>query len=331
MKKAERILFAGASQEPFLIWKNPCVVSILIDPRMQKWKTPPPLVSDRRRWSEPIACTSDNQVHFPSPRTPPPIVSPVNFDQGSSAPSSGLQPAGATCRICGGQHEEIYCLYLAMNQQPVEVAASSHASAGTRNYADEGWWYRCQTHPQRWCLPRRSYQTLTTLAQRAWRKRKERKRKAAAAACKSRRDEARGQCGNVCRCHWCCFPIHKIGLKDRPRKGLATFTKYQVWKQFFHSTPEPNEIKKVWALKKEPLLVMGSCWGSVYTILVFEIMIAHPWFKNQSSHCTSDFPMFSWLMWKIAVKIENLSLYLNLSLVCENCSELHSNRFWRKF
>ena len=23
--------------------------------------------------------------------------------------------------------------------------------------------------------------------------------------------------GNVCRCHWCCFPIHKIGLKDRPK------------------------------------------------------------------------------------------------------------------
>lgn len=274
----------------------------------QSWLTrgcksgrPPPLVSDRRRQSGPIACTSDNQVDSPSPRTPPPIVSPVNFDQGSSVPSSGLQPAGTTCRICGGPHEEIYCPYFAKNQQPVEVAASSHASAGTRNYADEGWWYHFQTHPQRWCLPRRAYQTLTTLqslhrghgeSARSAKGRQQQRR----ANVDAMKPEGRRQCGNVCRCHWCCFPIHKIGLKGRPRKGLGTFRKYQVWKQFPHSTPERNGLKEVWALKKDSLLVMGSCWGSVYTILVFEIMIAHPWFKNQSSHCTSDFPMFSWLM-----------------------------------
>ena len=54
----------------------------------------------------------------------------------NSAASSGLQPVGATCRVCGGQHEEIYCPQ--MNQpQPPDAATSSHASVGARNYADE--------------------------------------------------------------------------------------------------------------------------------------------------------------------------------------------------
>ena len=63
--------------------------------------------------------SGSSESSSPSPRIPPPNVSPTNFDQGNSAPSSGLQPAGATCRVCGGQHEEIYCPHLTMNQQLV--------------------------------------------------------------------------------------------------------------------------------------------------------------------------------------------------------------------
>ena len=79
--------------------------------------------------------SGSSESSSPSLRTPPPNVSPLSH-LGNAAASSGLLPPGATCRVCGGQHDEINCPYLTMNQQPVE-AAPSHVSVGTRNYADE--------------------------------------------------------------------------------------------------------------------------------------------------------------------------------------------------
>ena len=80
--------------------------------------------------------SGSSESSSPSPRTPPPNVSPIDFS--NSAASSGLQPVGATCRVCGGQHEEIYCPQLTMNQlQPADAATSPRASVGTRNDADE--------------------------------------------------------------------------------------------------------------------------------------------------------------------------------------------------
>ena len=80
--------------------------------------------------------SGSSESSSPSPRTPPPNVSPYNFN--NSTASSGLLPVGATCRVCGGQHDEVDCPQLTMNQpQPPDAATSSHASVGTRNYADE--------------------------------------------------------------------------------------------------------------------------------------------------------------------------------------------------
>ena len=78
--------------------------------------------------------SGSSESSSPSPRAPSHNVSPTHL--GNAAASSGLLPPGATCRVCGGTHDEINCPYLTMNQQPVE-ATSSHASVGTRNYADE--------------------------------------------------------------------------------------------------------------------------------------------------------------------------------------------------
>ena len=66
-------------------------------------------------------------------RSPPPPFDPYH-DSGNAAASSGLPPSGATCRICGGQHDEINCPYLTMNQPQAPTAPSV---ASTRNYADE--------------------------------------------------------------------------------------------------------------------------------------------------------------------------------------------------
>ena len=66
-------------------------------------------------------------------RSPPPPFDPYD-NSGNAAPSSGLPPSGATCRICGGQHDEINCPYLTMNQPQAPTAPSV---ASTRNYADE--------------------------------------------------------------------------------------------------------------------------------------------------------------------------------------------------
>ena len=80
--------------------------------------------------------SGSSESSSPSPRTPPPNVSPYNFND--STASSGLLPVGATCRVCGGQHDEVDCPQLTMNQPPPpDAATSSHASVGTRNYADE--------------------------------------------------------------------------------------------------------------------------------------------------------------------------------------------------
>ena len=80
--------------------------------------------------------SGSSESSSPSPRTPPPNVSPYNFN--NSTASSGLLPVGATCRVCGGQHDEVDCPQLTMNQpQPPDAATSSHAGVGTRNYADE--------------------------------------------------------------------------------------------------------------------------------------------------------------------------------------------------
>ena len=48
--------------------------------------------------------SGSSESSSPSPRTPPPNVSPFNFN--NSTASSGLLPVGATCRVCGGQHDE---------------------------------------------------------------------------------------------------------------------------------------------------------------------------------------------------------------------------------
>ena len=69
-------------------------------------------------------------------RSPPPPFAPPDDPGNPPASSSWLPPSGATCRICGGQHEEIHCPYLSMNQQNT-APVPSNASTGTRNYADE--------------------------------------------------------------------------------------------------------------------------------------------------------------------------------------------------
>ena len=66
-------------------------------------------------------------------RSPLPPFDPYH-NSGNAAASSGLPPSGATCRICGGQHDEINCPYLTMNQPQAPTAPSV---ASTRNYADE--------------------------------------------------------------------------------------------------------------------------------------------------------------------------------------------------
>ena len=48
--------------------------------------------------------------------SPPPPYDPYDNSGNAAAASSGLPPSGATCRICGGQHDEINCPYLTMNQ-----------------------------------------------------------------------------------------------------------------------------------------------------------------------------------------------------------------------
>ena len=78
--------------------------------------------------------SGSSESSSPSQRAPSQNASPTHL--GNAATSSGLLPQGATCRVCGGTHDELYCPYLTMNQQPVEPT-SSHASVGTRNYADE--------------------------------------------------------------------------------------------------------------------------------------------------------------------------------------------------
>ena len=80
--------------------------------------------------------SGSSESSSPSPRTPPPNISPLNFN--NSTASSGLLPVGATCRVCGGHHDEVDCPQLTMNQpQPQDAATSSHASVSARNYADE--------------------------------------------------------------------------------------------------------------------------------------------------------------------------------------------------
>ena len=77
--------------------------------------------------------SGSSESSSPSHSPPPPYVPYDNLGN-AAATSSGLPPSGATCRICGGQHDEINCPYLTMNQPQAPNAPSV---ASTRNYADE--------------------------------------------------------------------------------------------------------------------------------------------------------------------------------------------------
>ena len=79
--------------------------------------------------------SGSSESSSPSHSPPPPYV-PYDNSGNAAATSSGLPPSGATCRICGGQHDEINCPYLTMNQHQAPTAPSV-ASASTRNFADE--------------------------------------------------------------------------------------------------------------------------------------------------------------------------------------------------